>query len=512
MSDEILISSYFPLYRSPPHPSQAIEWCQVEDRKLGITTDTTIDFEFSGNYSSCTGRTIVQILHCYIKAHPESLIFDEEAWLKGYTAQRLVMMSRSWAFHSSILHRIFGGCVVDFSAGPDDLLDFHYMQISVRVNVAEMAKLLLKDRYRLRMFLLDRYKDRRYKFLHQPEYKNVNYWLDPDNWVGFKAGILVDYCLSCILYRAGRAPCFKFPIGITDESGLYDVIKIDPVILGLFNDDRPFITWVARLFMGLKSRPMYWQMGAWKLDEGIDKFITYSIDKRRKELAEHVQLETTEGQQGEVLQTEQQVIRRLVQEGTLTEIRVQDDPIPDPAPAPVTIGAPVVPGDGIQLVHDIDGNTIGYARVDTGGTQEVARATELAAEVAERVENGVFLDHLMPGARAAFFEGLRLWREAGQPEIRDAEGNIYPGVEDAIMGNHPILRPAPGGYFLAHTAAEWTLQEINNAAATLGRATEAEPDTYAPEIARGILMPRIVEPPAEVHGIRVFPLDDEDGF
>lgn len=510
MSDEILISSYFPLYRSPPHPSQAIDWCGVEDRKLGITTDTTIDFEFSGNYSSCTGRTIVQILHCYIKAHPESLIFDEEAWLKGYTAQRLVMMSRSWAFHSSILHRIFGGCVVDFSAGPDDLLDFHYMQISVRVNVAEMAKLLLKDRYRLRMFLLDRYKDRRYKFLHQPEYKNVNYWLDPDNWVGFKAGILVDYCLSCILYRAGRAPCFKFPIGITDESGLYDVIKIDPVILGLFNDDRPFITWVARLFMGLKSRPMYWQMGAWKLDEGIDKFITYSIDKRRKELAEHVQLETTEGQQGEVLQTEQQVIRRLVQEGTLTEIRVQDDPIPDPAPAPVTIGAPVVPGDGIQLVHDIDGNTIGYARVDTGGTQEVARATELANASTARApepEGRSVIDSLMPGARAAFFEGLRLWREAGQPEIRNADGAVYPSPADAMLDNHPILRPAPEGYFLAHTAAEWTLQELNNAVAT-GRVTAGVIDSPG-----GVATPPpIFEQPAEVHGVAVMPGEQDLTF
>lgn len=504
MSDEILISSYFPLYRSPPHPSQAIEWSGVEDRKLGITTDTNIDFEFSGNYSSCTGRT-VQILHCYIKAHPESLIFDEEAWLKGYTTQRLVMMSRSWAFHSSILHRIFGGCVVDFSAGPDDLLDFHYMQISVRVNVAEMAKLLLKDRYKLRMFLLDRYKDRRYKFLHQPEYKNVNYWLDPDNWVGFKAGILVDYCLSCILYRAGRTPCFKFPIGITDESGLYDVIKIDPVILGLFNDDRPFITWVARLFMGLKSRPTYWQMGDWKLDEGIDKFITYSIDKRRKELAEHVQPETTEGQQGEVLQDEQAAIRRLVQEGAIQEIRVPDDPVTNTAAAPVTIGAPVVSGQGIQLVHD--GGDIGIAGVNTGGIQTMALAPELADAITARApdpEGRSVIDSLMPGARAAFFEGLRLWREAGQPEIRNSDGAVYPGPADAMLDNHPILRPTPEGHFLAHTAAEWTLQEINNAVAT-GRATEAEPDTYAPEIARGILMPRIIEPPAEVHGVAVMP-------
>jgi len=511
MSEEILISSYFPLYRSPPHPALALNWACADDRKTGVTLDPSIEFEPPKNYSTCNGRTVIHILHRYIESHPESLLFDNDAWLKAYATQRLLLLSRCWPFHSSVLHKIFSGCVVDFPAGPDDLLDFNYMQISVRVNVAELAKLLLRNRLQLRLFLEDRYKDKRYKFFHHPEYKKVNYWLDPDNWMGFKAGILVDYCMSCVLYRSGRSVCYRYPVEMNPESGLYEAVKIDPVILDLFNNDRSFVTWVAKLFMGLKSRPYYWQLYDMQLDKGIDSFITYSINKRRKELEEHVQPETTEGQSGEILQDEQAAIRRLVQEGAIQEIRVPAEPVPDTAAAPVTIGTPVVAGQGIQFVHDNDGDTIGYTRVDTGGTQGVARATELATEIAERVENGVFLDHLMPGARAAFFEGLRLWREAGQPEIRDVEGNIYPGVEDAIMGNHPILRPAPGGHFLAHTAAEWTLQEINNAVAT-GRATEAEPDTYAPEIARGILMPRIVEPPAEVHGIRVFPLDDEDGF
>ena len=512
MSEEILISSYFPLYRSPPHPSLAVDWIGVDDRKLGITLDPTIAFEPSSDYSACTGRTVIQLLRRYIASHPESLVFDNESWLKAYATQRLFTLSRCWAFHNSIVHKIFSGCVVDFPAGPDDLLDFNYMQISIRANTVELAKLLLRQRFPLRLFLESRYKDKRYKFLHKPEYKRVNYWLDPDHWMGFKAGILVDYCMSCVLYRAGRSVCFKFPLDVSPDSGFYEAVKLDPVILDLFNNDRSFVTWVAKLFMGLKQRPYYWQLPTMPLDKSIDSYITYSVNRKRKELEEHGQPEATERQEGEVPQNEQAAIRRLVQEGAITEIHVPDDPIPDPASASATIGTPVVPGSGgIQLVHDNYGNTIGYARVDTGGTQEVARATELATEVAERVENGVFLDHLMPGARAAFFEGLRLWREAGQPEIRDVEGNIYTGVEDAIMGNHPILRSTPEGHFLAQTAAEWTLQEINNAVA-IGRATEAEPDTFTPDGIRGVPRLQLFEPPAEVQGIRVFPLDDQDEF
>ena len=514
MSEEILISSYFPLYRSPPHPALALNWAGADDRKTGVTLDPSIEFEPPTNYSTCNGRTVIHILHRYIQNHPESLIFDNDAWLKAYATQRLLMLSRCWPFHSSVLHKIFDGCVVDFPAGPDDLLDFNYMQISVRVNVAELAKLLLRNRLQLRLFLEDRYKDKRYKFFHNPEYKKVNYWLDPDNWMGFKAGILVDYCMSCVLYRSGRSVCYRYPVEMNAESGLYEAVKIDPVILDLFNNDRSFVTWVAKLFMGLKNRPYYWQLYDMQLDKGIDSFITYSINKRRKELEEHVQPETTEGQSGEVLQDEQAVIRRLVQEGAIQEIRVPDDPVADTAAAPVTIGAPVVAGQGIRLVHGNDGNTIGYTRDDRGGTQTVSMATELANVITARApepEGRSVIDSLLPGARAAFFEGLRLWREAGHPEIRNSDGAVYPGPADAVLDNHPILRPTPEGHFLAHTPAEWTLQEINNAVAT-GRATEAEPDTYAPEIARGILMPRIIELPTEVHGVAIMPGEQDLTF
>ena len=147
MNREMLISSYFPLYRSPPHPAETIDWSTCDDGLVGYTQSPYRTFE-DADYNPITGRFLEQVFYRYIKQHPDVLIFDQEAWLKCYTTMRISHLSNSWGFRSGRLGNILIGCVSDFSAGPDDLLAFNYMQISVRLKVAEMLNLILKNRAR----------------------------------------------------------------------------------------------------------------------------------------------------------------------------------------------------------------------------------------------------------------------------------------------------------------------------------------------------------------------------
>ena len=307
-------------------------------------------------FNPVTGRTIEQILYRYIKQHQDVLSFDKEEWLKCYAMMRISNLSHSWAYHNSKANNVLVGCVADFSAGPDDLLNFQYMQVSFKIRVQEMLKLILKHRGWFYDHIRKRYKDKRYKYFHRKEYKSVNYWLKPEHWVGFQGGFVLDFLMCVCIPSMAKRHCFGFPIQPSIELGFYNAVKLDPALIELFNNDSKFLGFLSRLFLSIKPRPMYWTIGRAPLNENVEQYITYMLIEKRKEMAEHGQSEATEGQQGEVLQEASGAVL-------------------DTAPASAAGGTPVA--GPRELDNGNDNNIVGFAGVDTGGLEVNPGAEEV---------------------------------------------------------------------------------------------------------------------------------------
>jgi hypothetical protein len=316
--------------------------------------------------------------------------------------------------------------VIDFPVGPDDLLEFPYMQISVKVRVREALAILTHNTESLRAHIQKRYKDPRYKYMNQKEYKSIRYWLTPANWTGFKAGFILDYLMCECLTRQAKHSCFEFPIEFTQESGLRDVLKVDPALIEIFSAGGIVEKFVAKLMMAIKPRPHYWQIIKEKLNNNVDEYITYMLNQKRREM-ELVQSAATEGQQRTFLQDEaraevnRQKLERMQQARILAADQLYR--VPDP----ITIRVDDHNGDNGVRITGAGGGDIAAAPgilaiEDYGPTITGTSTVGTARDVADTIQpQPLDTERLMQAIR-------ELDEQVRALATRQAEDDTHPGA------------------------------------------------------------------------------------
>lgn len=283
---EVIISSYFPLYRSPPHPLDAINWGYVDLRIMGFEHDREQQWDLRGKshnlYIHSIGAQVLEAaLIQYCKKHPELVTYDEEQWRKAFATNMLYLLHDNWAYRGSSASDALTGCIAEFSAAPDDMLNFQYMVASTRVKTQKLLELMRKNKHQLEIHIRKRYSDSRYRYFHRREFRDPEYWLNTNNWTGFKAGFVVDFLFYRCLKSAARYELFRFPISqIKKESRIPLAITFDKDLVDLFCRDGAFRNGLANMLIATK-KTWHWDVINNPLPDEIDQFFTKNLERHR---------------------------------------------------------------------------------------------------------------------------------------------------------------------------------------------------------------------------------------
>ena len=302
---EIIISSYFPLYRSPPPPLDAINWGYVDLRIMGFEHNREQQWDLRGNAHSLYVHNMgAQVLEAaliqYCKKHPELVTYDEEQWRKAFATNMLYLLHGSWAYRGSSASDALTGCIAEFSAEPDDMLNFQYMVASTRVKTQKLLELMRNNKHQLEIHIRKRYSDSRYRYFHRREFRDPEYWLNTNNWTGFKAGFVIDFLFYRCLKSAARYEIFRRPINqIKQESRIPQAITFDKDLVDLFCSDLAFRNGLANMLIATK-KTWHWDVINNPLPDEIDQFFTKNLERHR-----NGQSQSAQGQQGAILQAGQ---------------------------------------------------------------------------------------------------------------------------------------------------------------------------------------------------------------
>lgn len=318
-SGTIIISSYLPTYRTPPPLVDCIDWenCDLLNfgrraHGSGIIIDKSASYTVSdGSGRSITGFYIAAIARRYIMAHPEVLSCDEKIFKLGWARSMLCQMALE-ARRRGKVDIAIGSGLVEAVHEADELLDFEYVSCSLTINVAPMLDAVRKNHHLLKEHIAKRASDKRYKYMHDRRLRNFKYWLNPENWIGFSAGFLVDYYIYQVLPGSYRQAMWRLPQSnvAADSGSVADYISINENFSKVFQDPE-LVTFLAKQYIPVM--PVYcssWTIMHTPLDPTIDALITemaanpdafkqHIIERRlQRELAE-----ATKRSQGAVLQT-----------------------------------------------------------------------------------------------------------------------------------------------------------------------------------------------------------------
>ena len=302
---EIIISSYFPLYRSPPPPLEAINWGYVDLRIMGFEHNREQQWDLRGKahslYVHNMGAEVLEAaLIQYCKKHPELVTYDVEQWRKAFATNMLYLLHGSWAYRGSSASDALTGCIAEFSAEPDDMLNFQYMVASTRVKTQKLLELMRNNKHQLEIHIRKRYSDSRYRYFHRREFRNPEYWMNTNNWTGFKAGFVVDFLFYRCLKSAARYEIFKRPISqINKESRIQQAITFDKDLVDLFCRDVAFRNGLANMLIATK-KTWHWDVINNPLPDEIDQFFTKNLERHR-----NGQSQSAQGSFGTILQAGQ---------------------------------------------------------------------------------------------------------------------------------------------------------------------------------------------------------------
>lgn len=299
---EIIISSYFPLYRSPPPPLEAINWGYVDLRIMGFEHNREQQWDLRGKSHSLYVHNMgAQVLEAaliqYCKKHPELVTYDVEQWRKAFATNMLYLLHGSWAYRGSSASDALTGCIAEFSAEPDDMLNFQYMVASTRVKTQKLLELMRNNKHQLEIHIRKRYSDSRYRYFHRREFRDPEYWLNTNNWTGFKAGFVIDFLFYRCLKSAARYEIFRRPINqIKQESRIPQAITFDKDLVDLFCSDLAFRNGLANMLIATK-KTWHWDVINNPLPDEIDQFFTKNLERHR-----NGQSQSAQGSFGTILQ------------------------------------------------------------------------------------------------------------------------------------------------------------------------------------------------------------------
>lgn len=370
MSDDTIITSYLPTYRSPPEPVKCIDWMAAELKHFGNAInreglEVDIRHIYKFGQEALYGGTLESIAKRYIIQHPEMLEIDDATFKRGYAKSMLYALSREARQRGRLDMAITSG-MIDSLQPPDDLLDFEYILCSLRVNVQELLKAVRTSHHNLKQHIQKRASDRRYKFMHNRQLRDYKYWLNPVNWVGFSAGFIVDYYLYQYLPMCYRHAMWTLPQRSYDGTNtITDYIGINANLCYAFKD--PVLAReIAKAYFPV--RPVY--LSAYTvihtpLDPEFESKLTEILADpiAYKQRLEHEKQEAAERQQRQVLQSRQEAVTG----GTDQYPRIQLDHVADRI---ITHHQPTVTVATTVPVYGEDGSVIGTRPI----TPDEARA------------------------------------------------------------------------------------------------------------------------------------------
>ena len=299
---EVIISSYFPLYRSPPPPLDAINWGYIDLRTMGFTHNREQQWDIKREQrtyynSKLSAQVLEAALIQYCKKHPELVTYDEELWRTAYARNMLYLITNNWAYRGSSASDALTGCIIDFSSEPDDMLNFQYVAASTRIKTQKMLELMRNNRRQLEIHIKRRYSDSRYRYFHRKAYKDPEYWMNTNNWTGFKAGFIVDLLFCRLIRSAAKYEVYRRPLNtVKQESRIANAITFDPHLVEMFCMDNQFRNNLANLLIAAR-KTWQWDVLNNPLPDQIDQLFTTTLERHR-----NGQSQSTQGQQGTVLQ------------------------------------------------------------------------------------------------------------------------------------------------------------------------------------------------------------------
>ena len=351
-NNELIISSYLPIYRSPPDPLTAIEWTNVDFmRTFNLNIETSREWHGRGYNNSVGKRTLEAVFYQYLKAHPELLTYDQAEWQKAFCSNMLYTFHNCWGYRGTTASDAMIGATIDFPMEPDELLDFQYMQACFRVRIRELLHLVKLDRALLELHIRKRYADKRYRYFKKREYKHPEYWYDTNNWTGFKAGFIMDYFFFRIIKMNVRYQILHMPVNFRQEVHLENIIKADRVLIDMF-ENGTFQNGLANMMLALRVGGYAWTLFKEDINLTLDKYISHQLERFRN----HVEPEPTQGREGQILQetgriTAEDIERMLRTPPEPVIIRLNEDGgfaefLDNHYPAEVTIAGPEIQRDG----------------------------------------------------------------------------------------------------------------------------------------------------------------------
>lgn len=301
---ELIISSYFPLYRTPPPPLEAISWGCTDLRLFGFEHNREQSWDLRekpGRYFSVwnnkmSARVLEAAAIKYCKNRPELITYDDDLWKKAFAKNMLYIFHNGWSYRGSKASEAMTGITIDFPAGPDDQLNFNYMAASVRCIPQKLVALMRAEKALLELHIKKRYSDSRYRYFHRRAFRDPEYWLNPNNWTGFKAGFVIDFFFCRLVKSVSRYEVFRMPIQVRQESRIQDVIQFDPVFRQMFCIDDVFRNNLARMLIATKRT---WENDVLNrpLPAEIDKLFTITLERHR-----NGQSQPAQGPLGTILQ------------------------------------------------------------------------------------------------------------------------------------------------------------------------------------------------------------------